>query len=444
MDKELYGKYMDMLKDNPDNYAKEIAQFLSNNKDRLLQKLTKTRVDVMQTSAKWLTHETMSIPTKFVTKQMGFETMATDGKSVFINPVFWDSLDRQQRLFGLCHEVLHVLFMHCNKGRIGKRQAMLWNIAVDVWVNSTLMVCGIGKHIEGGIESSNYGRVELDINGSKIVFDNAHMLSAEEIYSRLQQHVQTNPPQKGDGQPEDKVKDGNGNDVQPFDSHELNELSNEEVSDAIGRLRRKQVENKLRGNLPGFISEKLDAMLEGKVNWRNELRDLITPMIAGRESWHRMSRRSYAVGTSLPVRKKEGLEVTVVADTSGSIGKKELMYYFGEVRNIFNQFEPGSVKVKLMLHHTDVYQVVDLMDAENLSEIKIESGGTSHLDVFEKLEEDDTKVAIFLTDGYSDFPGSNPGIDRLLWLVTDKNGVEKIPSNLGKVIPIDLDDLGGD
>ena len=92
-----------------------------------------------------------------------------------------------------------------------------------------------------------------------------------------------------------------------------------------------------------------------------------------------------------------------------------------------------------MFHTTDVYETIDV-DNENDIKYKLQSGGTSHRDVFEKAEEDNARVLILLTDGYSEFPESS-NIGKILWIVTNEAGANNIPDNLGKKIVVDITDL---
>lgn len=148
-------------------------------------------------------------------------------------------------------------------------------------------------------------------------------------------------------------------------------------------------------------------------------------------------------GLIIPGYVKEGVKVAIGIDTSGSIGTQEIMYYLGEIENLFKQFDHGSVTATLLLHHSHVYRQYDIDDIRDLGKLKTESGGTSHVDVFEKAEEMNAKVLICLTDGFSSFPEST-SIQKVLWIVTNENGMSHIPDNLGKKIHIPLDELRED
>lgn len=79
---------------------------------------------------------TIALFAKFVPSQQ-IETAATDGKDIFYNPDFLNSLPTAQQDGLLLHEVLHAALMHVL--RRGVRDHILWNIASDIAVNGIIM-----------------------------------------------------------------------------------------------------------------------------------------------------------------------------------------------------------------------------------------------------------------------------------------------------------------
>ena len=63
-----------------------------------------------------------------------FHTAATDGKNIYVDPNYFESLSENDRLFTIAHEIMHIKFMHMyrltdKEGK--KRDPELWNIATD-------------------------------------------------------------------------------------------------------------------------------------------------------------------------------------------------------------------------------------------------------------------------------------------------------------------------
>jgi len=64
-------------------------------------------------------------------------TAATDGRFFFYNTEFINSLDDDELIFLMGHEVLHNVYDHMD--RRGNRDPRLWNIANDYVVNMDLV-----------------------------------------------------------------------------------------------------------------------------------------------------------------------------------------------------------------------------------------------------------------------------------------------------------------
>lgn len=72
-----------------------------------------------------------------------FQTQATDGYNLFVNPEFTDKLDFTGKVFVMAHEVMHCLLNHCRRGL--EHDPNKGNIAADYEVNTTLADLGLFK-----------------------------------------------------------------------------------------------------------------------------------------------------------------------------------------------------------------------------------------------------------------------------------------------------------
>lgn len=416
----------------------EKEKYILDNKDKLSEELSLSKIDIIQCNAiRFLAADIFKKDPMF-RSNLPIPTAAANGKDIVIDPEFWSKLNRKQKLRALYHEGFHNLMGHCDRKVNTKAEHMIWNIAVDCVTEGLASACdvGEGKYAEGTINPSKNGTVNLEINGKKLLISGCHEKSAEQIYDILMKHIEQNPSPKGnEGEPVILGEDGKV--IKPLDNHELSECTPEEKADREQRLRQALVEHKLRGTMPGPLADMIEEMLKPRVNWRAELREMILPLIKTYQSYKRPNRRSEGSGYMRPSMVKEGVNAFIALDTSGSIGKDELNYFTGEMHSIFKQFDPGSITAKLMLHTTGVYETVDIVDVKDLDNIQTQTGGTDHCDVFEKAEEEDAQVLICFTDGYSGFPESTK-INKVLWIVTNEQGMEQIPDNLGKKIFVDI------
>lgn len=103
--------------------------------------------------------------------EMGnLDTAGTDGKKIYFNPNFLNSLSPDEQLFLVAHEFFHMKFEHAYrlKDESGNmRDPHIWNIATDAIINANLVRDGL-KMIEGVVD-----------------IPNACKYSAEELYKKL-------------------------------------------------------------------------------------------------------------------------------------------------------------------------------------------------------------------------------------------------------------------
>jgi predicted metal-dependent peptidase len=458
---------------------KEQEEYLAKNLNRIRETMSAVKIKLMTgKETHWLSGDLLGTEIVFDSEN---STACTDGHKIYISPIFWlegvkgqFTMTPGMRVYLLFHEYWHKFMGHCNINRVTHYDRELWNWAADSQIAAVASISRIGDQIPGGITADNRGTVELVINNKKLVIDEAHKKSVEEIYFIILKHIKQNPgngkgrpvrdghsegdseeegqPGNGNGKGKGKGKGGksgntisqHGQDVSTIDDIKAREFTPSEEGKTKQKIRDAYITAKARGNMPGWAEQILEAALSEKVDYRSELRDYITPEIKSYTTFSRTSRRTYAMaipGVTFPGCKREGLTVGIYVDTSGSIGEKEARSFLGEIQSLFKQYDPGMVHATIHMHDTHVYANYEVNNMLDLTEVNIRGGGgTSHRDVFKKIEEEEEKVIIFLTDGYSDFPSEAPQV-KMLWVVTDEQGATMIPDNLGKRIVIDVNEL---
>ena len=88
-------------------------------------------------------------------------TAGTDGKNIYYNPNFIESITDDQQTFIFAHEICHIAFEHIFRSE-GKDK-YLWNIATDSVVNAFLKQDGL-PIVEGVVdipEAINYDAEEM-------------------------------------------------------------------------------------------------------------------------------------------------------------------------------------------------------------------------------------------------------------------------------------------
>ena len=153
-------------------------------------------------------------------ENLPYHTAATDGKNVYVDPNYFESLSENERIFTIAHEIMHIKFMHMFrlKDKDGKkRDSDLWNIATDAIINA------------------NLERDGFTIKEGYVNMPEALNYSAEEFYQKLleekekkqneQQNGQKQEQEDGQEQGQDsgqsKEQDGNQKQKDKGDDHSL-------------------------------------------------------------------------------------------------------------------------------------------------------------------------------------------------------------------------------
>jgi predicted metal-dependent peptidase len=324
-------------------------------------------------------------------------TAGTNGRTIYVNPKFFGKLATAERVFVLCHEVLHGIMQHPERGQLYKDRGVgpdlkewshaRWNIATDYIINDTLVQGQVGKAPAMGLFNPNFGKDDL----------------ADEVYEKI-------PDQ-----------DENG-----WDTHMPPDPNNPAPSTAQVQRALKSAEAaaKAQGKMPSSLQRIVDDICEAQVTWQEYLRKTITTM-AGKDqcTWARPNRRKLAVAPHIYWPGRAGSvtgPVAVEIDTSGSISDKELTVFMSELHGIFSDATPE----KLYLMYVDAQRYGDIIEIDDVNQLLDArkkaggGGGTDMTVIFKEIEQNQLPVqmAIIFTDGYTPF-GEDPGYE-VIWCIT--------------------------
>ena len=348
------------------------------------------------------------------------DTMATDGKHLFINVGFFDGLTDGEVRFVLVHEVLHVADGH--HLRIGKRNPVQWNIAADYAINPIAAEqCGKADMPEGGLFDTKYAG-----------------MSAEQIYGAIREEQQQQPQSGNDDGNQSGDKQGNakseqsqsadparGGGVIAPTNDDGSALSVDQIEQAKKELAQtvaqaaQQAEK--RGQLPGSLKELVKNARQAQVDWKERCWDAAKGSTITDYTWRTPNRRRLQDGIYLPSLLKEGAgEIVIGLDTSGSGSRDAFAQFAGEVLAICEEVQPSA----LHLLYCDTALHPESYEREDLDDVKIVrkgGGGTSFVPVFDWVEdriadgEDAPQCVIYLTDGYGTEPDYEPDYP-VLWV----------------------------
>jgi predicted metal-dependent peptidase len=343
-------------------------------------------------------------------------TLATDGRVLEFNPSFVIGLTPDELVGCVTHEVMHCALSHF--ARRAGRDLARWNIACDLAVNPILLEAGFtlppGRLVPGEDQFGHFPPGK----------------SADDYY-RLLDDPTNSTSQLSQQQEAGSDPGGCGGVIDPVDgcSAALAE------SAPLWRMAVIQAESAARGrgDLPAGFGRVIQDVLYPPADWRAILREFVSSHARNDYAWCRPNRRFLAAGLYLPgLYSVELGDVVVAVDTSGSVGAKELGVFAAEVEALLGAFDCTAT---LVYHDTQVQKVETWTPSDGpLVLVPVGGGGTSHLCVFEWLDQSDLTPActICLTDLETRFPDRPPAVP-VLWAVV---GDARVDPPFGFVVPI--------
>jgi len=321
-------------------------------------------------------------------------TLAVDGKArIYFNPDFVAKLTVPQLIWGLCHEVFHVVGQH--SVRVGNRNRKKWNYAGDAWINDTLDEAKMGERIPKCV----------DMPGSK---DD----TVENIYANLPDNGSGDDDGDEDGLGDDiHYTDGVGDSGKPMTPDEVREIEGTIKVEIAEAAQAAKMQGKLSGRLAAMVADILDV----KTPWFEILEKHMVSRVNQGQTWRRKNRRFEVYLPSVDKLPQMG-ELVVQVDVSGSISKQELAHYNGHLSRIIDQCRPE--KVHVLYTDTEVKKHVEFECGEEM-QLEFYSGGGTHMPAgFDYCAEQGIEPDVFvcLTDGYTDF-GDNPGYP-VVWCIS--------------------------
>ena len=395
------------------------------------------------------------------------ETLATDGRNIFYNPSFVAEISEEELKGVLVHEALHCVYEHML--RRATRHPKVWNIACDYAINTYLVYDLRMELPEGGLMNRKY-----------------HKLTAEQIYRDLindEEALQDALDQMGEGQGEGEGE-GSGNPTEgkggksgqkvgdidldsipntvgevwdaksesgkPLTATELSELRTE-IQRAVSMSDKLQ---KAMGTTGSYsFSNSIKELKDAKINWRDELCDLLESTVANVNTWSRLNKRHSWRGVCLPskARSPYGGELVMAVDTSGSVSQSELNIYATEVQAMAE--DCGLERVRVCYCDTTVrknrdgewWDVFDLDQGDEVKLIARGGGGTDFTPPFNLYNDwtddlENVKAFIYFTDGWGRVKAEVEPDIPVIWCVTDKSQYsERLP--FGEVIYVDTSSL---
>jgi len=388
------------------------------------------------------------------------QTMATDGKSLFFNPAWVETLSVAETAGVLAHECMHV-----NNGhhlRRGTRDQKAWNIACDQAINGLLRKAGFvlpadGVYPEPGQDNwsaerhfaanqkaaeDEPGNQPGDQPGNQPGNEQAHHPVETEQSGADSEQSEGDPsdgqsgnddgegkprgpggypggyPVDGSGDPDGEPNNGSGDtpsgsggwgEVLDGVNDDGNALSEDEqiieqveidsLNQQAAQVQRQHDKHQGHGS-GGWLRNVLDAQRRDPQPWHEILAGALHDTVPGEECYSTPDRRLIHQGLILPDSQQEPNGVLVVAvDTSMSLTDDELAVYASHINDIVAEIDP--IKTHVVYCDDSVQHTQEYERGEDVEIAFYGGGGTSFTPVFNWVdaEEIDLHALIYFTDG---------------------------------------------
>ena len=368
----------------------------------------------------------------------GAPTMGVDYEGrLFINPEWVLEHDVAGIAGVLAHEASHVYFGH--HGRVGNRDRGVWNTAGDMEINPDLV--SLGFPLPGDYQTPK----KIDMEDG---------LLAETYYRRLKEQEEEEGDGEGEGGGGGDGDGGPGDDSDDSDGEgggvcagqcglaarggldeDLQALAEEQGAHALGedQVERakenmtRQIEESMAkdpGSVPGHLKRAAEERRKGgQVDWRSRFMDAISAGMTRaqsigvpRSTWRVLDQRREPitmVGRPRVLRKgkrKYAPNVTVVIDTSGSMGNADISSALDETMEMVSAL--GTVSVIACDAHAE-----HLGKFTHGTEPQLVGGGGTDMTIgIEKAlgAPEPPDFVVVLTDGYTGWPESPPPDTNIL------------------------------
>jgi predicted metal-dependent peptidase len=347
-------------------------------------------------------------------------TACTNGRDEKYGRDFVESIDDGELRFTVLHEQYHKLYKHLITWRqLYDEDGDIANQACDYVINLKIVdEFGETRMENGDLFIKPFDWILID--------ERFRGMSARQVFDILKKE-KPDEPQGGNGgggdgqgnnQGEGDGKDSGdtqpqrgGKPNRPMDTHDWDGAK--AIPEDEAKTLEREIDEAIRqgalvaGKLGSGGMRDLGNILQPKIDWRQVLRDFITATCAGKDfsTWRRPNRRFIASDIYMPSSISEHVEELVLAiDTSGSIGRRELANFLGEVKCVAEVVKPNRVRVL----YWDTKIVADeLYEGDAVTDLirstkPAGGGGTDINCVCDYLASNKVKpqAVIVLTDGY--------------------------------------------
>ena len=373
------------------------------------------------------------------------KTTFSDGKTLYYNAEYINSLDIDQTQFALSHEALHCALSHFY--RRGHRIKTRWDLACDYAVNPLLINDGLKPTPDAAYLEEYKGMTAEEIypclddeddeddeqeqdsdtddnedlenkHQGDAGNDNSEKKPEQDDRSDSENEPEQDDRSEGAGSSNQNENQSNGGSAapepQPMSGQEQEDLNTQWQQ----RLAAAAQTAHQRGQLGGEMARMVDFLLQPRLPWRMLLQRYMTMTARDDYSYSRPSSRRGNPAVFPRLRSSE-TSVVVVIDTSGSISEEEIGEFISEIDAIKSHVR---ARITLLTCDSELNHgcpwYFDPWDDFSRDIAILGGGGTNFRPPFEWIEKQDRApdLLVYFTDAMGIFPRAEP-MYPVLWLV---------------------------
>ena len=372
-----------------------------------------------------------------VVEDPSVKTAQTNGFRITVNPNWFNKKPIGERVFVMCHEILHGLLEHMSRSKGYAERGFgpdlkifnhkIANDAQDYIINDTLKKSGIGSMPPSGLWSPDItcddlmDSVYVTLNGKAPDPDSPDQ---DENATGGADQPSDKPDQRGTDEP------GEG-----FDEHIMPEkgevMSPEDTKTAVAQA---QQAAEAQGNMPAALKRVIGALLDPKVSWEDQFRNTITARQGmDTTTWRRANRRRLAIAPNIYMPGRTGHQIGGIVlgiDVSGSVNEPMLTSFFSEAIGLLSEVKAEWIRVFLWNTHNMCPEVggYEINEPEEILDIPVKgSGGTRLEDMAKHLDDNDIfpEQIVWFTDGITSYSEVNPFSCDVVWCLTTSRRTPK-------------------
>jgi len=349
---------------------------------------------------------------------------------IYFNPYIFLNLTGDQMKCTIKHEIYHILSFHLNRSRILKIKysTLAINLAMDIVVN---------QHLDFLPPFAT----TLDSINHKYNIKLQPYMTMEHYAGNIQMALNL-LDEKDESLEDDSKEDHIEKEYDASNTHDLWEESTVIDDETLENFTEKFASLSEKGVVPLYLAGILKKIKvnKGEIPWNIYLKKLMGTLEGDKKKT--ITRRSRRQPNRLDLRgelRGHTARITLAIDISGSISNEE---FHGAIKEVFNIVKTYKHEITLLECDTQIRQAYKVKSVNNVRERSITGGGTKFTPVFDYVNNTDTNILIYFTDGKGEVTlGVTPKGYKTLWVISGRGDKLSLREPFGivkKLKPVEI------